>query len=195
MKINYPFGINKIKNNDNKKQLSYINKNKGMYLENFLNITNKFYKENDIALIYKKPTPIQIVSMDKSKNHITNAYFLEKSTTDYNGIYKGKYIDFEAKECSSSTSFPLKNIKTFQLDHLKKVKEMGGVAFIIFYFKKLDTYFLLFIEQILDFFDNSKRNSIPYEYFQKSGHQIKFSLNPPLDYLKIIAKELKIDST
>ncbi|MBR2809023.1 MAG: Holliday junction resolvase RecU, partial [Erysipelotrichaceae bacterium] len=76
--------------------------NKGMALEDDLNRTNTWYLNNDIAVVYKKPTPIQIVKVDypqRSKAKITEAYFKKPSTTDYNGVYKGKYIDFEAKEC------------------------------------------------------------------------------------------------
>ena len=34
---------------------------------------------------------------------ITEAYFRTPSTTDFNGIFKGRYIDFEAKETSNAT--------------------------------------------------------------------------------------------
>ena len=34
--------------------------NRGMGLENDINETNKYYLTYDIALIYKKPTPIRI---------------------------------------------------------------------------------------------------------------------------------------
>ena len=34
--------------------------NRGMALENDINETNKYYREYDIALVYKKPTPIRI---------------------------------------------------------------------------------------------------------------------------------------
>ena len=53
--MNYPTAIKKTY----KKQINYGNR--GMDLENFINQTNEYYLENDIAVIYKKPTPIQVV--------------------------------------------------------------------------------------------------------------------------------------
>ena len=75
--------------------------NRGMVLENDLNATNEYYLLNNVAVIYKKPTPITINKVDYPSRKdavIKEAHFKIPSTTDYNGIYKGKYIDFEAKE-------------------------------------------------------------------------------------------------
>ena len=60
--MNYPNGIKK----DNNITLSTIknSKNRGMTLENDLNETNEYYRDMDIAIIYKKPTPIKIVKVD-----------------------------------------------------------------------------------------------------------------------------------
>ena len=119
-------------NYPNKKKI--INENyiyygkRGMNLEDDINSSNKYYLDNDIAVIYKKPTPIKVVKVDYNKRintKITEAYYEIPSTTDYNGIYKGKYIDFEAKETKSKTSFSLNNIHKHQIDHLIKVKNHG----------------------------------------------------------------------
>src|SRR5699024_5549086 len=85
--------------------------NRGMTLESDINASNETYLVQNIAVIHKKPVPVQIVSVDypkRSAARITEAYFGKASTTDYNGVYKGKYIDFEAKETKNKQSFPLK---------------------------------------------------------------------------------------
>ena len=180
---------NKI-NKTYKKTISYANR--GMDLENLINQINEFYLENNIAVIYKKPTPIKIVDVNypsRKEAIITKAFFQIPSTTDYNGIYKGKYIDFEAKECTSTTSFPLKNIKEYQLNHLTKVNDFQGIGFIIFYFTKIEKFYLLYINEINDYIkNNSKRSSIPLTYFKEKNHEITLNLNFRIDYLKEIDK-------
>jgi recombination protein U len=66
--------------------------------EKDINDTNAYYLEKGLALVYKRPTPINVVQVDYSHGaKITQAYFECQSTTDYNGVYKGHYLDFEAK--------------------------------------------------------------------------------------------------
>ena len=126
IQLNYPSGIKKntqIKNSFLKKE-SY--KNRGMTLENELNSSNEYYREIDKAYIYKKPTPIKITKVDypsRDKTIIKEAFFTIPSTTDYNGIYKGEYIDFEAKETKSTTSFSLTNIHKHQIQILYNLNQ------------------------------------------------------------------------
>ena len=65
--------------------------NRGMALENDINETNKYYREYDIALIYKKPTPIRITKTNYQNMRVTDGFFECPSTLDYNGVYKGYY--------------------------------------------------------------------------------------------------------
>ena len=81
-----------------------------MFLENIINDSNTYYNTNDKCLIYKKPTPIKLVKVDYKVGRINEAYFETPSTTDYNGIYKGKYIDFDAKENNKKKKFNLDNV-------------------------------------------------------------------------------------
>lgn len=181
--MQYPNGINKTF-----KSFKTFG-NRGMNLEDDLNQTNEYYRINDIAIIYKKPTPITINKVDyKSRIDavIKEAHFKIPSTTDYNGIYKGKYIDFEAKETKSTTSFPLSNIHTHQIKHLESIVNHGGIGFIIVSFTKLDKVYLLFLEDLMNFINSNKRASIPITFFEKNGYLIKNGYNPRLDYLKIL---------
>ena len=180
--INYP----------NKKQVSsekkeYINYGKrGMNLEDSINLTNSYYLDNNIAVIYKKPTPIQIIKLDSKKGRIVDAFFKSPSTTDYNGIYKGRYIDFEAKETQNKTSFPLSNIGKHQVEHLKKVKEHGAIAFVIISFSKLDEVYFLDANYVIASYNNTDKKSIPYSYIKEHGHLIKQGYFQRVDYLKVI---------
>lgn len=164
--------------------------NLGMTLESDIMVTNEYYLNNNIAVIHKKPTPVQVVKVDypaRNKAKIVEAYYKIPSTTDFNGIYKGKYIDFDVKETTAKTSFPLKNIHPHQIEHLKNVKKHGGIAFIIVHWKTKNKYFFLPIEIILKYADDKEgRKSIPYEDFINFGYEIKLTYHPRLDYLKII---------
>ncbi len=160
--------------------------NRGMDFEDAINLTNDYYRENNIALIYKKPTPIKLVKMDYEKGKIVEAYFQQPSTTDYNGVYKGYYIDFEAKETNNATSFPLANIHAHQVEHLKKVLDHKGIAFIIVSFRKKEEVFILPANIVIQFYEAGARKSIPYQTFLEQGYRVKEGYAIRLDYLKVI---------
>jgi len=178
--LNYPF-----------KQKSYEKnvvdyRNRGMDLEGLINQANEYYLSEDRAVIYKKPTPIGILHVDYSQNRIKDAYFKDKSTFDYNGVYRGKYIDFEAKESHSKTSFPLANVHEHQIEHLRRILKHGAISFLIVCIR--DEYYLLKGEDLLEFIASNTRKSIPYEYFLKKCERIEERLRPTLDYLRIVDK-------
>lgn len=184
MWLNYPNGINKKHTNH---EITFGNR--GMGLENDLNSTNEYYANIDKAYIYKKPTPIKITKVDypsRDKAVITQAFFTVPSTTDYNGIYKGKYIDFEAKETKNKTSFSLRNIHPHQIKHLKNIYNHGGIAFLIIRFTNLNETYLLMANKLVEFIETNTRESIPIAYFRENAYLIKDSYAPSIDYLKII---------
>src|SRR5699024_9153321 len=118
--MNYPNGKRKIVRHHNTTQLNNNYSNRGMTLEEDINTTNAYYLYKYKTIINKKPTPVQIVKVNYPKRSaaiITERYFKQASTTDYNGIYRNKYIDFEAKETKNKTSFPLANIHDHQIEH------------------------------------------------------------------------------
>ena len=135
--------------------------NRGMSLENDINESNKYYVDYDIALIYKKPTPIRITKTNYKNMRITDGFFESPSTLDYNGVYKGYYIEFDAKETRSKTSFPIDNIHKHQIEYIRKV---------------------------IDYINNNERKSIPLSYFENNTYEIGIKYAPRLDYIKIVDK-------
>lgn len=169
--------------------------NRGMSLEADINAANNYYLATGQAVIHKKPTPIQIVNVSypaRSAAKITEAYFRQASTTDYNGIYKGYYIDFDAKETTHKRSFPLNNIHDHQVEHLKSIVTQHGLAFMIIRFSVLKETYVVWADLIFQYWDNKEtgRKSIPYEVVVKSGELIAQGINPTTPYLTAVDKLL-----
>ena len=165
-------------------------KHRGMNLEEDINATNQYYLTNNIAVIYKKPTPVQIVKVDypkRSAAKIIEAYYRTPSTTDYNGLYKGKYIDFEAKETRKMT-FPFTNITSHQIEHLDNIVKHKGIAFIIIAFSAVNEVYLIDALYLINAYKTSQRKSLKYEEIKENGHVIPQGYNPRLDYLRMVDK-------
>ncbi len=192
--IKYPSGISKKIVLPKKSKVANMKKSHlGIDFETAINDSNTFYLQHNIACIYKKPTPIQIVKVDypaRNKARIVEAYYRTPSTTDYNGIYKGYYVDFEAKSCHS-TSFSFKHIYAHQIKHLETVLKMGGISFIIIEFSLKKEIFILPTKLLLEKYHEALaggRQSIPYDYFKDHGILIHYGFSPSLDYIKALDK-------
>lgn len=161
---------------------------RGMSLEEDISLSNQYYLDNNLAVIYKKPTPIQIVKVDYPRREsakIVEAYYKTPSTTDYNGLYKGRYVDFEAKETKVKT-FPFGNISKHQIDHLQRIIDHGGIAFVIIAFTTLNEVYLIDASFVICDYYHSQRKSMTYDKIKSLGHLIPQGYQPRLDYLKII---------
>ena len=181
-KLNYPNNIKKKFH----KQIDYANR--GMDLEDIINDTNEYLRDNDIALIYKKPTPIGIskVSYDNNKLSIDKAFFASQSTLDYNGLYDGLYVEFEAKSTECKTSFPLSNIHEHQVNHIRRVIKHKGVVFLIIRINNL--IYMISGKDFLYYIDNNERKSIPYDYIKKKGILLAYNYYKGLNYIEYIDK-------
>ncbi|KGR74173.1 Holliday junction resolvase RecU [Ureibacillus sinduriensis] len=197
--IHYPNGKpykpsepSKEKSTSKKKDFSFSNR--GKTLEEEINETNTYYLNQQIAIIHKKPVPVQIVKVEypsRSAAVIREAYFRTPSTTDFNGVWNGYYIDFEAKETESKTSFPLKNVHQHQVNHMKDVTSQKGIAFTIVKFTTLDRYFIVPFSVLYESWlqmENGGRKSIPISVFESKTMEIKPGYNPRIDYITAIKK-------
>ena len=156
--------------------LSYSNR--GKTLEDELSESNEYYLSRNIAVIHKKPVPIQVVNVNypaRSAAVITEAYFRTPSTTDFNGVWQGKYIDFEAKETKNKTSFPLQNIHDHQVQHMESVTDQNGITFLIVRFSSLDRYFIVPYTMMKNKWDRMKsggRKSITLAEFEENAIEV-----------------------
>ena len=161
--------------------------NRGMSFEDDINQSNEYYIEKKLAIITKRPTPIKVLKVDYTKGaHITSAVYEKQSTTDYNGVIDGHYVDFEAKSTRSKTSFPLSNIAPQQIVHLKRVLEAKGIAFFLIQFALLDETYLLPASYVISFYEEKPRASIPLKEIQAHGHLVKEGYRPRYDYLPLV---------
>ncbi|MFT8673685.1 MAG: Holliday junction resolvase RecU [Leuconostoc mesenteroides] len=168
---------------------------RGMGLEDEINLANDYYLANRLAVVHKKPTPITIVKVDypaRSAAKITEAYFKQASTTDYNGVYQGKYIDFDAKETKNKTSFPLKNFHEHQISHLASILSQGGIGFVIIQFTSLNENYVYPASELIQQWQHlNGKQSISYQEIVDKSFVVPESLNPSLDYLTAVDKMLE----
>ncbi len=183
-----------INSNNNQTMVKGVVK-KGMDLENMINSTNQYYADNNIAFIYKKPTPIKVNKVQVQnefgvkKHVIREAYFSEKSTTDYSGLYRGYYVDFEVKQTKYKTFNIGSNLHEHQINHLRNIYKHGGLAYLIVYFYQFDTVMMIDFE-VLDREVIEKKTIISYDFFLDKAKEIEIGYNPMLDYVKVIDKDI-----
>lgn len=164
---------------------------RGSVLEELINRSNDKYREKNLALIQKIPTPITPIKMDKEHNHITLAYFDKKSTVDYIGIVQGIPVCFDAKECTTDT-FPLHNIHEHQMEFMEQFEKQGGISFFIILFSCRDEKIYVPYRHVLKFWNRMKdggRKSFRYEELDDS-YRIRTYGGVMVHYLEQLQKDL-----
>lgn len=194
--VNYPHQVNRTtlrtKQTAPKERVNFANR--GMSFEAAINDSNHYYLAHGKAVIHKKPTPVQIVKVDypkRSRAKIVEAYFRQASTTDYSGVFKGHYIDFEAKETRNKTSMPMKNFHVHQIEHMKQVLQQEGICFVLLHFSVLKETYLLPAAALVAFYKTEQgKKSMPIDYIRQHGYEIVMGGYPSLPYLEIIEQHL-----
>lgn len=189
--VNYPHRSRPKTSSTGKRHSKQANfANRGMSFEAAINETNHYYLSQQLAVIHKKPTPVQIVKVDypmRSRAKIVEAYFRQASTTDYSGVYKGHYVDFEAKETRQKTSMPMKNFHEHQIQHMEDVLIQGGLCFVLLHFSTLrETYLLASTYLITYYREVSGTKSMPLSYIREHGFSITLGTRPQVPYLDIL---------
>ncbi|WP_179395435.1 Holliday junction resolvase RecU [Lacticaseibacillus absianus] len=162
---------------------------RGMTLEEELNQSNQYYRQAQKAVVYKKPTPLQIVKVDypsRAQAVVREAYFKTPSTTDYNGVYQGRYLDFDAKETKNKQSFPLKNFHPHQVAHFNACLAQGGICFVVIRFVTSGRLFVYPASDLNRFWtaaQRGERKSIPLSELEQHGFELHPQLQPLIPYL------------
>ena len=167
---------------------------RGSVLEELINYANQKYKDKDLALIQKIPTPITPVRFDKESRHITLAYFEKKSTVDYIGAVQGIPVCFDAKECHQNV-FHLQNLHEHQVDFMTNMEKQGGIAFLLIYFTITDEVYYLTYQEMMQFWNRMKQGG--RKSFRKSELRPEFYLKRNvggilIPYLEGIQKDLEL---
>lgn len=191
--VNYPHKISSKKRPQTTSQTKNF-ANRGMSFEKMINATNDYYLTHGLAVIHKKPTPVQIVRVDypqRSRAKIVEAYFRQASTTDYSGVYEGFYIDFEAKETKQKHAIPMKNFHPHQIQHMEQVLEQKGICFVLLHFSSYqETYLLPAFDLIRFYHQDMGKKSMPLDYIREFGFVIEHSAFPQIPYLDTVKQHL-----
>ena len=166
---------------------------RGSTLEDMINRSNEIYREKNLALIQKIPTPITPITIDKESRHITRAYFDQKSTVDYIGAVQGIPVCFDAKECAAKT-FPLQNVHLHQMMFMKDFEQQGGIAFFILHFTSEDEIYYIPFRRMYQFWkrmENGGRKSFTYEEIDPE-FRVLSSRDILVHYLAAIQRDLDL---
>jgi len=131
---------------------------RGTELEKSVIKANLQYRKDKAALILKKEVPIIITN---------RGAIPMQSTVDFDGLVTGgKFIAFDAKETEQLSRFPLKNIKSHQISYLRFVENLGGIAFFLIHFKKINKLFRVPVSLVVEY---SNEKSIPLKILEDNS--------------------------
>lgn len=138
----------------------------GLAFEERIKQSCDVYKANNVALIHKIPTPWS-VSYDNSTKRVKRAFPQGKSSVDFEGIWQGRSVAFEAKSTIERKRFELKNVQPHQLEYLRLHQEHGGISFFLIEFSKFNEVYFMQYDQMENWMKQSRnggRRSIPYHW-------------------------------
>ncbi|MTV47744.1 recombinase [Heliobacillus mobilis] len=101
--------------------------NRGQGLEQLIITQNHLYRNQGITVIHKVPT--EWIPIRKG-GAIVAAKVTQKAAVDFMGVYMGRPIAFDAKDCQQKW-MRWDRLEEHQDSFLQKWDELGGIAFIL----------------------------------------------------------------
>lgn len=164
---------------------------RGSTLEDMINHTNEYYRQKNLALVQKIPTPITPIKIDKDSSQITLAYFEKDSTVDYIGVVQGVPVCFDAKECATDT-FTMRNIHEHQMRFMEDFERQNGISFLIIMFSDRNELYYMRFEELKRYqgrVDNGHPNNFKYAELDP-GFFIRAKGGALVHYLEPLSKDL-----
>lgn len=162
----------------------------GASFEENIKYSCKWYQIQGMALIHKIPTP-WAVNYDKVHKRVKSAHPEEKSSVDFEGVWRGWSIAIEAKSTREENRFDLKNIKEHQMDYLFLHQKQGGISFFLMEFALLGEVYFVWYDQVKQWWKEMKkggRKSIPYDWIQKNCKLVPCK-RTSVDFIDVLSKE------
>lgn len=154
---------------------------KGMVLERMIEQSNMQLNLMNEAEVFKRPTEKAQVG--------AKLKYVSKAGVDFNGIVKGgRGVAFDAKETQETLRFPFKNVKLHQYETLLRIDKLGGWAFLIVHFSKLNESYLLKAKFIQEHWQGhtpklTGKGSIPYAAIKENCVRVRQRNGCHLDWV------------
>ena len=152
-------------------------------------------REEKVGYIVKIPTEMRLI---RARGRIVSAFTVPQEEKgyhcllDFHGILKsGKTICIEAKSCANKTSFPLDNIKPYQLPLLKELMDYGALGYFIIEMRGVERTFLFEGYKFIEYINELERKSIPVKDMEEIGMELNSDLKDLKDFIKLLTNRYK----
>lgn len=179
------------KENDKRKNSNKIGAG---FEERIKKVLDELRKEK-IGYIVKIPTEMKLV---RAGGRIVSAFPVPQEEKGYNclldfhGILKtGKTICIEAKSCANKTSFPLDNIKPYQLPLLQELMDYGSLGYFIIEMRGVGRTFLFEGHKFIEYIKGLERKSIPIKDMEEMGMELDNELKDLKSFIKLLTNDYK----
>ena len=153
-------------------------------------------REEKVGYIVKIPTQMKLIRGVGGR--IVSAFPVPQEEKGYNclldfhGILKGgKTICIEAKSCANKTSFPLDNIKPYQLPLLKELMDYGALGYFIIEMRGVERTFLFEGYKFIKYVNELQRKSIPVKDMEEVGMELDNELKGLKNIINLLTNDNK----
>ena len=153
-------------------------------------------REEKVGYIVKIPTEMKLIR--GAGGRIVSAFPVPQEERgyhcllDFHGILKsGKTICIEAKSCANKTSFPVDNIKPYQLPLLKELMDYGALGYFIIEMRGIGRTFLFEGYKFIEYVNELQRKSIPVKDMEEVGMELDNDLKDLKNIIKSFTNRYK----